>query len=145
LLFRLKVITVRMPPLRERIGDIPGLVAKFIEKHGSGTGVSGITPQALDLLKSYDWPGNVRELENVIERGTVIASSVLIQAEDLPQELTEGKLSGRMFDQVNSTKRLAVQRALREAAGHKNEAARLLGITVRHLQRILKNQAESGA
>jgi len=142
LLFRLRVITIRMPALRERIEDIPLLVTKFIAKYGSGNGVSGITPQALDLLKSYDWPGNVRELENVIERGAVIASSDLIQAEDLPQELTEGKLPGRMFDQVNNTKRLAAQRALHEAGGNKSEAARLLGISLRHLQRLLKNLGE---
>ena len=81
-----------MPPLPERLDDIPLLVEYFMRKHSSIRGVSGITPEAMQLLKSYDWPGNVRELGNAIERIAGLGTSHLIRPADLDETVrTTGK------------------------------------------------------
>jgi DNA-binding NtrC family response regulator len=90
LYYRINVITINIPPLRERIEDIPLLVDHFIEKfnYENGRGIEGISEKALQILLDYHWPGNVREIENVIERAIIISKGKVIKPGDLPQELT---------------------------------------------------------
>jgi two-component system response regulator PilR (NtrC family) len=92
LFYRLNVIPIKLPPLRERKGDIPFLVGYFLGKHGKSAGenrhVTGLTKEALDVLFAHDWPGNIRELENTIQRAVALASG----AEITPAELTSGSL-----------------------------------------------------
>src|SRR5262249_6000079 len=91
LFYRLNVITLTIPPLRERISDLPLLVRFFCTKYSQKIGrkVLGVSPQTLKILMRNDWPGNVRELENVIERAVVLGTSELILPEDLPEQLLE--------------------------------------------------------
>ena len=89
LYYRLHVITVKLPPLRERKDDIPLLVQHFLEKYGEENERPNLelAPEALDLLTSYDWPGNVRELENVIERAVVLSTGPRIGPELIPDHV----------------------------------------------------------
>src|SRR5438552_11344278 len=84
LYYRLNVVTVHLPTLRERRRDIPLLVEHFLAKYAGELGERGVAPEALDRLVGHDWPGNVRELENVIQRAMVMATSGVILPEDLP-------------------------------------------------------------
>ena len=95
LYYRLNVVAVAIPPLRERLEDLPLLAAYFMRKHAArcNRSVKGISPAARALLARYDWPGNVRELSNVIERAIVLGSSELIQPDDLPEPLLESRCS----------------------------------------------------
>ncbi len=90
LFFRLNIIPIELPPLRERIGDLPLLVAHFVKKFSEEVGkdIRGLFPEAMAVLESYSFPGNVRELENIIERAVVLAKEDLIQKEDLELEVT---------------------------------------------------------
>src|SRR5262249_50069686 len=89
LFFRLNVLPIILPPLRERVEDVPELVAHFLRLYAgrSGKAVTGVDDDALCLLKAYPWPGNVRQLENVIERAVVIADGPLVTVADLPPEV----------------------------------------------------------
>ena len=149
LFYRLNVITIEIPPLRERREDIPLLVQHFVEKYTKLTGkrrLKGITPEALDLLHGRDWPGNVRELENVIERAVVLATGDLIHEADLPP--AEGKeqppetIPFRVGQALADLEREAIQRTLRAVGGDKDAAAKILGIGVATLYRRLKEMEE---
>jgi DNA-binding NtrC family response regulator len=153
LYFRLNVVQIKIPPLRERKSDIPLLVNFFLEKFSDPAGPTRtITEDAMARLISYDWPGNVRELENAIERAAALGSGTILQVGDLPSNLHYGT-SERMpqSDEVmplEELERRAILRALREAAGDKLAAARLLGIGKTTLYRKLKQyeaQARSAA
>lgn len=129
LFYRLNVISIHVPPLRERQEDIPLLAKAFIRKYGTGMGKEGapITPPALRLLMEYDWPGNVRELENVIERALVIGRGKEIAAEDLPftshdRRYKEFPKSLRMMEKLH------IERILREDNWNISRAARDLDI-----------------
>ncbi len=89
LFYRLNVMPIFLPPLRERSDDIEALAHNFIKKFSKHHGrvINGITPEAMDLLKSYRWPGNIRELENVIERSFIVENSHVITADSLPESL----------------------------------------------------------
>jgi DNA-binding NtrC family response regulator len=89
LYYRLNVIPIHMPPLRERIEDIPLLVAHFIARitHDVGKSVRGISPESLAILERYHWPGNIRELENIVERAIVLGSGEILAPESLPPHL----------------------------------------------------------
>ncbi len=146
LYFRLNVVSVTMPPLRERTEDIPLLSAYFVQKYTreSSRPVAGISREAHALLKNYDWPGNVRELENAIERAVVLGSSDHIRPEDLPESLVErqqpaheGEL--RYHDAVNSMKRQLILRAVQESGGNFTEAAKLLDLHPNYLHRLVRN------
>ncbi|MBU0990058.1 MAG: sigma-54 dependent transcriptional regulator [Pseudomonadota bacterium] len=129
LFYRLNVISIHVPPLRERQEDIPLLAKAFIRKYGTGMGKEGapITPPALRLLMQYDWPGNVRELENVTERALVIGRGKEIAAEDLPftshdRRYKEFPKSLRMMEKLH------IERILREDNWNISRAARDLDI-----------------
>src|SRR5579863_6162583 len=143
LFFRLNVVQIKLPPLRERKGDIPLLVSSFLEKFSTEGGQAfKITEDAMARLISYDWPGNVRELENAIERAVALSSGPLLHVADLPSNLQHGV--GERAPQndellpLDEMERRAILRALREAGGDKLAAARLLGIGKTTLYRKLK-------
>jgi len=148
LFYRLDVIRIEIPPLRRRQEDIPLLVQHFIENFTklSGKRVTGITPEALDRLTSFDWPGNVRELENVLERAIVLATGDLITEAEIPQ--LEAKkppaeaIPFRIGQPLADLEREAIQRTLRAVAGDKDAAAKILGIGVATLYRRLKEMEE---
>jgi DNA-binding NtrC family response regulator len=151
LYYRLNVISMHMPPLREIKDDIPHLVSHFMKKFSrvSYRLIERITPEALDLLMHYDWPGNVRQLENVIERAFALGSGDVIQASDLPPELR--KTGGRVAvegDILNLTEneKILIGRALQQTNGNKVEAAKLLGINLTTVYRKLEKYkiAENG-
>jgi two-component system response regulator HydG len=147
LYYRLNVITLRTPPLRERPEDIVPLANLFAAGFGEKCGrrIGGISPDARVLLRKYEWPGNVRELENAIERAVVLGSSDMILAEDLPESLREKRSAEKAADPaslqnaVNAAKRAAVQRAYEQARNDHNEAARLLGVHPNYLYRLIRN------
>jgi DNA-binding NtrC family response regulator len=145
LFFRLNVLTLRIPPLRERRQDIPLLVAHFLERIGRESGVEKtISDDALKMLLSYDWPGNVRELENALERACVVTSASELQARDLPTHLTGASQIGESAAPNNGIVPIAqlekktILGALAQLNGDKMLAARLLGIGKTTLYRKLK-------
>ena len=146
LYFRLNVVSLTMPPLREHKDDIPLLVSFFVDKNWKKCGAQPkpLSKEALDCLMSYDWPGNVRELENVIERALVLGTSDDILLEDLPESLLErapapGGHEARYHASVKELKKRLIQNALEEAQGNYTEAARLLGVHPNYLHRLIRN------
>jgi two-component system response regulator HydG len=142
LFFRLNVVQIKLPPLRERKGDIPFLANTFVEKFSDPTRPVHLSEDAMARLAAYDWPGNVRELENAIERAVALSSGPILHVADLPSSLQYGK-SEKMPDNdqilpLEELERRAILRALRESAGDKLAAARLLGIGKTTLYRKLK-------
>jgi two-component system NtrC family response regulator len=149
LFYRLNVVSVQLPPLRQRKEDIPLLVDHFIKRYSSelGKSVTEISKEALDQLIKYSFPGNIRELENVIQRAVVLARESIITTSDLPQ-LNEMKESEKKFDPYNlddnyETKMKAyesamINEALKRTNGNKSAAARILGISERHLRSRLE-------
>jgi transcriptional regulator with GAF, ATPase, and Fis domain len=147
LFYRLNVVTLRTPALRERPEDIVPLAHHFVRWFGPKCGRPGlaISANALRVLQAYDWPGNVRELENAIEHAAVLGSGNLVEPEDLPEKLLghwgeamPGEV-GMLQSAVNSAKRSAVKRAFEIAGQDHVEAARFLGVHPNYLYRLLKN------
>jgi DNA-binding NtrC family response regulator len=143
LFFRLNVVQIKIPPLRERKTDIPILVNSFLEKFSEANGkVRTISEDAIARMMAYDWPGNVRELENAIERAIALGSGPILHAGDLPTNLQYG--TGDRLPQndemmpLDELERRAILRALRESGGDKLAAARMLGIGKTTLYRKLK-------
>jgi DNA-binding NtrC family response regulator len=143
LFFRLNVVQIKLPPLRERKSDIPILVNSFLEKYCEANGKTRtISEDAMSRLMAYDWPGNVRELENAIERAIALGSGPILHVGDLPTNLHHS--SGERLPQndevlpLDELERRAILGALREAGGDKLIAARLLGIGKTTLYRKLK-------
>lgn len=153
LFFRLNVITMKIPPLRERREDIPALVDHFLrnfarENHKK---IGGTTREAKDLLTKYDYPGNVRELENIMERAIVISRGPLISVEDLPFKdqrmkhapAADGK--GRTLRKnIEALERRLIEEAMEEAAGNQTHAAAALGLSERMLRYKLKKYGLKG-
>lgn len=143
LFFRLNVVQIKMPPLRERKSDIPLLVNSFLEKFNDASGrARTIAEDAMSRLMAYDWPGNVRELENAIERAVALGSGPLLHVTDLPSNVHYGTDSRLPENDellpLEELERRAILRALRETTGDKLAAARLLGIGKTTLYRKLK-------
>jgi DNA-binding NtrC family response regulator len=148
LYYRLNVITLQLPPLRERREDIPLLVAHFLRKYAEQNRkeVTAVQQQTLQRLQAYDWPGNVRELENVIERAVVLAQGSTIGLAELPDHLQATELVPPSDDQLtlptNATladiERAAIVHALQLSGGNRQAAARTLNIGVATLYRKLK-------
>ncbi|MEJ7710574.1 MAG: sigma-54 dependent transcriptional regulator [Pyrinomonadaceae bacterium] len=147
LYFRLNVVSVRAPPLRERREDIQLLANYFVAKHGKACNrrVRGLSSAALRHLKSYDWPGNVRELENAIERVVVLGEAEYIMTEDLPETIVEAggavgaETSVNYFEAVKQTKKQLILSALDNAQGNITEAAKVLGMYPTYLHRLMRN------
>ncbi|HYV56013.1 MAG TPA: sigma-54 dependent transcriptional regulator [Candidatus Nitrosopolaris sp.] len=134
LYYRLNVILLRVPPLRERMDDVPILAMHFVRKYAAREGVAtaGITEEAMNVLLSYGWPGNVRELENAIERGVVLGRGEVLRPQDLPPQVHRRGEEQRPLIPAHLTleeiEKLAIAQALRLTGGNKSEAAERLGI-----------------
>ncbi len=131
LYYRLNVVNIELPPLRERKEDVPLLAEHFLNKFAADNRkeVTGFSPDAMEFLLDYDWPGNVRELENAIERAVILAKDSIITVADLPQEnlsLVRLASTGKNLKEVEKNHVLNV---LRKAGGNYSEAARILGIS----------------
>ena len=149
LFFRLNVVQIKLPPLRERKSDIPMLVNSFLEKFGDTNGkVQTISEDAMARLIAHDWPGNVRELENAVERAVALGSGSILHVGDLPSNLQyvpdDRMPKSDELLPLEELERRAILRALRESSGDKLAAARLLGIGKTTLYRKLK-QYEAAA
>jgi DNA-binding NtrC family response regulator len=145
LYYRLNVVTIHLPALRERREDIPLLAVHFLKLFGAAHGKTDLQIDAalMEFLESFSWPGNVRQLRNVVENMVVLARTSTLTVENLPATLEVDPLleSGRISSGTTSLvalQRSAVERALVECNGHRTRAAESLGISVRTLQRKLK-------
>ena len=141
--YRLNVVTLTMPPLRERAADIPVLAAHFAAKYSKGRPVN-LSRDAVQALSAYEWPGNVRELENAIERALVLGSDGRITVADLPEPVLQASPTApgglAAFHQtVLDAKRRVVLAAIERAGGNYTAAARLMGINPTYLHRLLRN------
>jgi DNA-binding NtrC family response regulator len=145
LFYRLNVVSIDLPPLRERRGDIPLLIAHFLKTRQVGKVPYGVDPRAMEVLLGYDWPGNVRELANVLERAQILAEGDTITVDDLPENLVKSApapAAGRAepespFD-LEALERRHVAEVLRQMKGNKVHAARALGVSRRSLYRLIE-------
>ncbi|MHC4503947.1 MAG: sigma-54-dependent transcriptional regulator [Planctomycetota bacterium] len=151
LYYRIRVVELLVPPLRERGGDVLLLAGRFAQEFASRTGkeILGFTDEAADALRAYSWPGNVRELRNAVETGVVLASGDRIGTAELPEEIRGGGPAVKMPTErlplkeasrkaVQSFERAYVTRALRESEGNLSAAARSLGVYRQTLQNKLR-------
>jgi two-component system response regulator AtoC len=131
LYYRLNVVNVELPPLRERKEDVPLLAQHFLNKFASENRkeISGFSPEALEFLLDYDWPGNVRELENAIERAVILAKNSLITVDDLPQENLSLGYSIGSKKSIKEVEKEHILNVLRKTGDNYSEAARILGIS----------------
>jgi transcriptional regulator with GAF, ATPase, and Fis domain len=146
LFYRLHVFDIRMPPLRERRGDIPLLTDAFLQEFNRSTGCSsaGLTPDALEMLSGYEWPGNVRELHNALERAAILCQGGLITGEHLSFRFTR-LVAPQRPSTLSDIERRTIEQVLHEADGNKSKAARRLGITRTQLHfRLRKYGLEPG-
>ena len=134
LFYRLSVIPIHLPPLRERAGDIPRLVEHFLKEYSQkgNREVTGILPKAMKLLEAYSWPGNVRELAHTIERIVILEDGDVVQPEHLPSFITQRQGEFQVFSDENYTleelEKRYIQFILRRTRGRRQDAARILGI-----------------
>jgi DNA-binding NtrC family response regulator len=143
LYYRLNVVQINLPPLRERRSDISLLVTHFIDKFSQreNKNVSSISPEVMKLFLEYPWPGNLRELENIIERAVVLARGPIISIKDLPEEVKKGSkidVSGNTLKPLKELERESIINAINAFNGNKSKAAKVLGITRKALYSRLK-------
>jgi transcriptional regulator with GAF, ATPase, and Fis domain len=146
LFYRLNVLSLVMPPLRERREDIAMLANYFVSKCIKKCHMRSkkLAPETLECLVNYDWPGNVRELENAIERALVLSAADVIQPEDLPESILEkglgpGTEGANYHNQVKALKKQLILNALEETKCNYTDAAHLLGLHVNYLHRLIRN------
>jgi DNA-binding NtrC family response regulator len=147
LFYRLNVVMISLPPLRERKEDIPPLIDHFLKQYARENvkEILGLSSEAHDVLLKYDYPGNVRELENIIERAVVIAREAVISVEDLPfREAMEESPEGRRVEEsllrgsIEELEKRLIVEAMEKAGDHQTRAAEILGISERMLRYKLK-------
>jgi transcriptional regulator with GAF, ATPase, and Fis domain len=145
LYYRLNVVSIEVPPLRDRPEDIPLLAAYFTARYSEKVNrrVAGVSPKARACLLRYAWPGNVRELENAIERAVVLGSTELILPEDLPDSILEETASSgepvtALHDGIREAKKKIIEQAIEQADGNYTEAAGILGVHPNHLFRLIR-------
>jgi DNA-binding NtrC family response regulator len=158
LYYRVNVMTINVPPLRERTEDIPMLARHFLKQYAADFGkqVNDIRPGAMEALVEYEWPGNIRELENVIQRATILADSDSISSEDLPeflQQITNDEngaadsSNAEGFEELLRRYKIALaNKAILECNGNKTLAARTLQVSRAYLHRLIRmepDEAES--
>ena len=146
LYYRLRVVQLRVPSLRERPGDVASLIEHFVQAYAQRDGkqISGVESEAMQSLLEYSWPGNVRELENAIERGVAMSNSGQLLSAALPaefrQRLPRRELTFRIGTTIEDIERRMIAETLRYTDGDKMQAAKLLGITVRTIYRKLERR-----
>jgi len=155
LYYRLNVIAVQLPPLRQRKEDVPALAQHFIDKYAreNGKDVEGVTPEALQVLMDYDWPGNVRELENVIERGVVLTTGPMIGKELVPEQVRSSPgffhippvsvppEGINLREVIAGFERRIIESTLETTGGVQKDAARLLGLKPTTLNEMIKRHS----
>jgi two-component system response regulator HydG len=136
LYYRLNVVTIDMPPLRQRREDIPQLARYFLQRYAERNrkAIQGFTPQAMDLLIHYEWPGNIRELENAVERAVVLLTGEYISERELPLAIAgtpvpDALIGDNVIQPLVEVEKEVILAALEKTSGNKTEAARRLGIT----------------
>jgi Nif-specific regulatory protein len=146
LFYRLAVVRLNMPPLRERREDIAMLTRHFVQKYAKRSKVKPkpVSREAMAALVNYDWPGNVRELENAIERALVMGSSDMVRLEDLPESLQEQESPAEMHDgkyhaSLKELKKHLIKDAVEQARGNYVDAAAILGVHPNYLHRLIRN------
>ena len=151
LYYRLAVVTLTMPPLRERREDIPMLTRHFVQKYAKRSKVKAkpVSREAMAALVNYEWPGNVRELENAIERALVMGSSDAVLLEDLPESLLEQESAAEMHEgkyhaSVKELKKQLIVDAVEQTRGNYVEAAGILGVHPNYLHRLIRNLGLKG-
>jgi transcriptional regulator with PAS, ATPase and Fis domain len=148
LYYRLNVFSIMMPPLRDRMEDVPELVQAFLDEFNDrhGRAVRGVDDDALDVLRRHRWPGNVRELRNVLERAVIVCPDDLIRAEHLPvfdgapapvAKATEAEVVLSVGTTVESAEKELILRTLAQTGGNKTRAAGILGISLKTLHNKL--------
>jgi transcriptional regulator with PAS, ATPase and Fis domain len=146
LYYRLNVVAIHLPPLRERKEDIAALSQYFLRRHSAAirTNITGISKEAQRQLEAYDWPGNVRELANVIERAVVLGSGPTVTLEDVPDRIAAGwttyapeVLSYR--EGLNAARKELILKALATTNGKRSAAAKILGIEAKYLFKLIKS------
>jgi DNA-binding NtrC family response regulator len=152
LFYRLNVICVRVPTLRERRDDIPLLAMHFLKRHtrANGKSLNGFTERALGVLLNFDWPGNITQLENCIERAVVLARGEEVEPRELPRELMSSGRAGAEMPTVpgaslRELERYAILKTLEHVGGSTSKAARILGISPRKIQYRLNEYREEDA
>lgn len=146
LYYRINVINVNIPPLRERKADIPLLVDYFVIRYvqKNDKDIKGVSPEAMKLLKDYNWPGNVRELENTIERAVVLSKKDVIEPEHLPPNLAPRNdsitpsLQVRIGTSLKDVEKEVIMKTLELTGGNKTDAAKLLGVSTRKIEYKVK-------
>jgi transcriptional regulator with GAF, ATPase, and Fis domain len=146
LYYRLNVVCLTMPPLREHKEDIPFLANHFVAKYSERCNrkVQGVSPEAQPVLLEYDWPGNIRELENAIERAVALGCSEMILLEDLPETLLETSpvsttRTSTYHEAIRQLKKQLILTAMESSEGNFTEAAKLLGVHANYLHRLIAN------
>jgi DNA-binding NtrC family response regulator len=147
LLYRLDVVRLHLPPLRERREDIKDLVEHFASAHARGGARPVVTPEAMERLVRYDWPGNVRQLENVVARALALNVTGVLGPQDFPEPIGDGPkkltgLAGDMPSLAELSRRYAAY-VLQSVGGNKSEAARLLEVDRKTLYRLIGSNNES--
>ena len=151
LFFRLNVISIVLPPLRERRDDIPALVEHFLHTRQIGKSPFQVEPAALRVLCSYEWPGNVRELANVLERAQILAEGNTITTDDLPENVLAARAQAGVPmpdvgpDSLDGVERRHVEDVLRKVGGNKVQAAKALGVSRRTLYRLIERHGLAGS
>jgi len=142
LFFRINVVSIKMPSLRDRKEDVPSLVQHFLGRFGNEKTVAQVSDEALARMMSYDWPGNVRELENCIQRAVSLGSGAFIQMQDLPSamlyHLARQSSSRQDLTSLQALEQQAIRQALQATGGDRVRAAKLLGIGKTTIYRKLK-------
>ena len=148
LFYRLNVFPIALPPLRDRVEDLPALVEHFIDQIGANIGkrISGFSPPAIKAMGEYDWPGNIRELQNCIERSIIVAKTPVVDVADLPsylfrqreERVEAARIPSSLDDELERIERRFILMALQKTQGVQVKAAELLGITERSLWHRVK-------
>jgi two-component system response regulator HydG len=150
LFYRLNVVTLNVPPLRDRLEDIPLLAGYFLEKYAEKNRkqIKGFTPLAMDMLIKHGWPGNVRELENAVERAVILSVGDYITEKEFPLSIIQDYTGTRGIEQpplgthglrsLEVVEKQAILDAIEASDGNKSEAARILGINRKTLYKKLK-------
>ncbi len=153
LYYRLNVINLRLPSLRERREDIGLLIDCFLQKYTTRNNkeIKGFSPQSVKILNNYDWPGNVRELENVVERAVVMSRKELIEPDNLPSNISQSSRKSRKDTfripsgtTMKDIEKKIILETLQTTSGSKSKAAKILGISTRKIEYKIKEWSQEG-